>query len=179
MATIETKFPNGVVFAARGPSIAEWDRYIAKALKGEREVGRRELIQLCATSHSTEETAGLLARYPGAIKELSDSLDQIGQGDLFEREDWPETGDEISVDFRDQTVLFRVPTGDEWSSFQSQLSEAKTNGGAVFRDWVKGLANQEGVASAMFEAWPSSVQIISDRIGKLIGLGIKVTIKKG
>jgi len=174
MANITTKLPNGVLFEARKPTTAEWDRYVEKIRRGEIKVGQRELVQLCSTSHTPEEASKLLARYPGAIKPIATGLDELAQGPAWEDDAFVSTEDGTSIG----GVLFRAPTLEEWEALQDQMEDRDKRWGEITRIFLLDLTDAKADATKLFEDYPACVQVIGREIGKLVGQGISITVKK-
>jgi hypothetical protein len=171
MANIETTLPGGEVYTAIPPTAAQWARFIGHVNAGNQRVGFRELAQVCASSHSPEEAAELLAKYPGAIRPLGEAIAELSTGAEESKVD----GD--SVVFLD--MRFRAPSLDEWEDFQEAISKKGADQHALALELLEKLSSAPGAMTARASIHPGDVQEVTADVTRIAGMQIKIAVKKG
>ncbi len=171
MANIETTLPGGEVYSARPPSPAEWSRFIDHVNEGNARVGWRELAQVCATSHTPDAAATLLAKYPGAIKPLGEAIANLSSSD---DESKVEDGEVVFLDMR-----FRAPTLEEWEELQEAVGEKGAHEHPLALELIEKLSNSPGAMLARAAIHPGDVQEVMNDVAKIAGMQIKIAVKKG
>ncbi len=72
----------GVEYTFSPPTANAWMRYMQKASDDKLEVGKRELVQVCCSSHTPDEIISLLRKKPALIRPLKEALEELSVGDL-------------------------------------------------------------------------------------------------
>jgi hypothetical protein len=171
MANIETTLPGGEVYSARPPSPEQWARFIGHVNAGNMRIGFRELAQVCATSHTPEEAAALLAKYPGATKPLGNAIASLAKSD-----------DESVVEGQEITlgdIRFRAPTLDEWEDFQEAAGVKNSDEHALALALLEKLSDSPGKMLARAAEHPGDVQEVMSDVTAIAGMQIKIAVKKG
>lgn len=171
MATIETTLPGGEIYSAKPPTAEQWAHFIGHNNQGNLRVGFRELAQVCSTSHSPEDAAALLAKYPGAIRPLGEAIAGLSTGDDEPKVD----GDSVAfVDMR-----FRTPTLEEWDEFQEAIAPKGADQHKLALELLEKLSDSPGKMTARAMMHPGDVQEVTAEVTKIAGMQVKISVKKG
>ncbi len=171
MANIETTLPGGEVYTAIPPNAAQWARFIGHLGRNDLRVGFRELAQVCCSSHSPEDAAALLAKYPGAIKPIAEAIGELAVDDN------EVTAEEQTVLFAD--MRFRAPSLDEWEDLQEASGKPKSDQHALALALLVKLCDAPGKFQAHAESFPGDVQYVMREVTKITGMQVQIAVKKG
>jgi hypothetical protein len=160
----------------RLPGLTESDLYLTKMRRGESQVGKREMVQLCAVSPDIATVRKILERWPALAGKI---VDQLGA----------EVGDEARPTIEgDQVVLtiegvrhaFNSPSQYAYELIDSQRTDLKVEIGPALRAFLDSCYAGDGGTLANFLArYPGAVGPISNKLRELAGGGLEITLKKG
>lgn len=168
-ASIEVGLPDGRTFEATCPTAEQWDRYLDKLMRGDELPGRRELVQVCASSCTPEEAVEIVRRYPGMVRPVSDALSELSASgaDI-------EPGDgSVSV----CGVTVRAPDVDAWEAVQA--ASKKQGGGRAIREAVTSWADDPEAAAVAFREVPGAPALAFAELGRMVGTQVSIRVKKG
>lgn len=180
---VSVELPGFGSLQCRKPNKEEYDRYLKKVSDRRSGPGNRELAQCCAVSHSPEEAADLIGKFPGVASKLAAAL---------EREAGSDSGIDVDFDAREITVtlkdgkelVFGAADVDQWESFEESLDESLDDKDihpaeryrSLLSDLHKG--KEEDLLLA-FSVWPAFPPLVVSRgIAQLAGFRLQVDVKK-
>lgn len=162
----------GEELALAAPTQEQWDRYLAKLLRGEDGPARRELIIGCAVSHSPEDAHKMVKRFPALGMKLANSLGEVA-------------GEAVTVDVDDvagtavcEGVEFTA-TDDFHEAWESHGELIRKLGpGPAIRKLAGSMASDEAAAAALFARLPASISAVQVALSQLAGAELEVSVKK-
>lgn len=170
-------FPSGEAHFVPASKQA-WFNYLTKLRQGEATAAMKELLYACCESHKFDEKLGehqlapLLDELPACLDDITDAIDEITR-----------SGESVIVDDKARTVkllnmTFRAPRGNEWSTYQENLSSPNISGGEASEKLLTKLCDAPDIWAAFLGAHPSDLGTVMRPIGALAGKGIKIKRKK-
>lgn len=160
----------------RLPSSEEWDRYLMKIKRGQFNVGKRELVQLCAVAPGLEVVQKIFERYPALPGTMFESLSEA-VGDQL---DTTEDEDSVSLAVDGATYRFRAPELADWEEVDTQIKMPNTEVGASMRAYLQRCFDGDASAlEALLERYPAAAGKVTQALSGVAGAGFQVVAKKG
>jgi hypothetical protein len=167
----------GVEYTFSPPTANAWMRYMQKASDDKLEVGKRELVQVCCSSHTPDEIIALLRKKPALIRPLKEALEELSVGDL---ESVITDHDSVEVSLKGQSFVVGGPDYEKWEKFQSDLGKKNTRTYEQIKALVIELCEGDKAGlSVLLDKYPGAANIIFDDITQLAGAGLEIIVKKG
>lgn len=180
IATFPTR--KGVV-VFRAPSQDVYDRYLNRlSAQDDPASCKRELAQLSAVSHTSEQVAAIFERLPALPSSVETKLsDLAGMSDEIDLDECADGTERLNYEHAGTRYTFRVTTLAEWEAIGRTIRKAKRNQRGLFmRKAVLSLlvAPGEAEADALFKLRPALPTVILKKMSDALGGDAEALEKK-
>lgn len=167
----------GIEIEVQSPDSSTWDRYMDKLQRGHDGPARRELLMSCAVSHSPEQVAEIVKRYPALPKRLSKSIGDLAGENIDIVTDVKECTAVAVVN--DEPVTFHGPDLDDWERIQGSLEDPspKDRVGDILRGAGEACADDKVAFAAAVAAKPGIAYPVFVALNTIAGGEVDIVVK--